>query len=206
MHVFSLLDIMHHHGRDVTLLLPYILHVCCSDVSVTSASRLTKTARLQSSRRAGRLMQAELGPKARQGKARQGKSPLSRRQSVKRASRFPPPPTHYRDIHSTHRPLTPLTPSPPPPLPLTTYPPRWRERYPPASFRQLFNTSSAIASSEQVACLHNVLTARRAYSDEVVVAHWVGGLRRDCASKHRSGHIQRRVTRAHRHCCQAAQT
>jgi hypothetical protein len=69
------------------------------------------------------------------------------------------------------------------------------------------NRAASSASSEQVACLHNTLTARGAHSDELVVAHWVGGLRRDrAASKHLRGHINRRVTRAHRHCYQAAHT
>jgi hypothetical protein len=104
--------------------------------------------------------------------------------------------------HYHHSP--PLNLAPPPPPPLTANLPRRRERYPPTSFSAAVKNGqrSLQAQSKSRACV----TTGRAYSDEVVAAHRVGGLQRDRASTHRSEHIRRRATRAYRHCYQAAQT
>lgn len=144
-----------------------------------------------------RLLQAasmrELGPP---GMARAVCPP-----ALARASRFPPPPRHsLRPLPTctTHSLATTTTHH------LFTAP----DRAIPTSiiFAAVQNGQRLQqAQSKSRACI-TTRTAGRAYSDGEVVAHWVGGLRCDRARKHRSEHTQRRVTRAHRHCYQAAQT
>jgi hypothetical protein len=139
-----------------------------------------------------------------QGKAWQ--EPPSRRRLrlpalLEYASRFPPPPRHSlpttttthhslsRHRHHHHR---------------TRHIHHAKEsdtgqhRSSSCSERAAFTAST----SKSRACV----TTGRVYSDDIVAAHRVGGLQRDRASKHRSEHIRRRATRAHRHCYQAAQT
>lgn len=121
------------------------------------------------------------------------------------ASRFPAP----RNIHSLTHDSAHLH------LSLPRHHHRHRHHY----SRRLFTTparailTSTISAAVQSYSKHSasksracINTAGRAYSDGELVAHSVGGLRCDRARRHRSGHIHRRVTRAHRYCCQAAQT
>jgi hypothetical protein len=157
--------------------------VCASSPTKVPADKDSASSRFQAAR--------ELGPQASRRRLR---LPCY-------ASRFPPPERH--SLHHHHHSL----------------PRHHRHRHSPPihhagesdtrqhHFCSCSNRTASTASREQVACLHNALTARRAYSDELVVAHWVGGLRCDrVASKHLCGNINRRVTRAHRHCYQAAHT